>query len=352
MTKRCAGVTLPSSSTIPPLFPSTTSASSPAATSPTGASGSSGLSGGQIAGIVVGAVLGGLLLLALLVLCCFCVRRRRGSQKGSVFNQPSPLRNQQTGMAFPPQNGNQMTQQAYGGEPRVARMSALEGESSSSPSNGAMAGVASRGFGDTSDSDAYADPVGRRRAPDTGRRQGSLSSQSVLGGLGDSSSPQSGSGGQFSSPEGVASGQSEQLPFFKDYYSQDEIHPNDKVATLWAYQPRAPDEFELDRGDMLKVIGIWDDGWATGVRINDRAEDFDKHKPQRDSGVSNGPDNGDSSPLATGEIKAFPVSAKSVLGILALWLIDMQLVCVCLPQHWRDTIEGDGGDEPPHGLVP
>lgn len=190
-------------------------------------------------------------------------------------------------------------------------MSALEGGSSSSPSNGnaAMAGIGNRGFGDTSDSDAYGEPTARRRATNTGRRQGSLSSQSILGGLGDSSSPQSGSGGQFSSPEGVASGQSEQLPFFKDYYSQDEIHPNDKVATLWAYQPRAPDEFELHRGDMLKIIGIWDDGWATGVRISDRAEDFDKHRPQRDSGVSNGTDNGDTSPPPAGEIKAFPVRA-------------------------------------------
>jgi hypothetical protein len=53
---------------------------------------------------------------------------------------------------------------------------------------------------------------------------------------------------------------SEQLPYFKDYYSSEDIHPGDKVACLWAYAPRAPDEFELERGDMLKVIGIWDDG--------------------------------------------------------------------------------------------
>jgi hypothetical protein len=130
----------------------------------------------------------------------------------------------------------------------------------------------------------------------------------------------------------VASGQSEQLPYFRDYYSQDDIHANDRVAVLWAYQPRAGDEFELDRGDMLKIVGIWDDGWATGVRINDRAEDFDaKHNVQRDSGVSNGSERRGSSPPPRGEIKAFP------------------LVCVCLPQHWRKIIEGDADhpDEPP-----
>ena len=148
------------------------------------------------------------------------------------------------------------------------------------------------------------------------------------------SSPHSGSGGEFSSPPGFSSQQSEQLPFFKDYYSQEEIHPNDKVATLWAYQPRAGDEFELERGDMLKVIGIWDDGWATGVRINEKADSWDtKGKVHRDSGVSNGSGRRVSSPPPPGEIKAFP------------------LVCVCLPQHWKKTVEGDGATDngPPGG---
>ncbi|RSM13600.1 hypothetical protein CDV31_005770 [Fusarium ambrosium] len=106
------------------------------------------------------------------------------------------------------------------------------------------------------------------------------------------------------------SGQSEQLPFFKDYYSQDDIHPGDTVSVLWAYQPRAADEFSLERGDMLKIIGLWDDGWATGIMLNERAEEWEVKR-------------GDSSPSASGEIKAIP------------------LVCVCLPQHWRGTIEGE-----------
>jgi hypothetical protein len=131
-----------------------------------------------------------------------------------------------------------------------------------------------------------------------------------------------------SSPQGMTSQQSEQLPFFKDYYSNDEIHPGDKVSTLWAYQPRAGDEFALERGDMLKVVGIWDDGWATGVMMDSRADEWEaKRKAQRDSGVSNTSGRRESSPTTSGEIKAFP------------------LVCVCLPQHWRKTIEGDGSTE-------
>ena len=261
-------------------------------------------------------------------------------------------------MVFAPQTGTQAPQQGYEVLPggRIARMSALERTGESPQHDGAGTGAAVAGahkrYKDTSDSEAYGDsPIsqGRPGPPVTGKRNGSLSSNSVLGRAEDPNSPNSGSGGQYSSPEGVASGQSEQLPFFKDYYSQDEIRPNDKVATLWAYQPRAGDEFELERGDMLKVVGIWDDGWATGVRINERAEDYDgKHKVQRDSGVSNGSGRRDSSPPPTGEIKAFPVSetdddeaTSSNFG--------HQLVCVCLPEHWKKTIEGDGstdGDSP------
>lgn len=330
VTHRCSGVTLPSTSSMPPLFPSSTGTASPTATGAPGAptavgNSRQGLSGGQIAGIVVGSVLGALLLIGLLILCCLCLRRRRGSQKGSIFNQPTPPRRGETGMIFAPQTG-EGTQAGYtGAQPvgRVARMSALEGTSSDSHSYGnAAAGSATRrrdrGHGDTSDSDMYGNTPesrGGKAPPTTGKRNGSLSSQSILG-FDDSTSPQSGSGGQYSSPEGVGSGQSEQLPYFKDYYSQDEIHAGDNVATLWAYQPRAGDEFELERGDMLRVVGIWDDGWATGVRISDRAEDYyGKHKVQRDSGVSNGSGRGGQSPPPTGEIKAFPVKSLRTLHI-------------------------------------
>ena len=123
------------------------------------------------------------------------------------------------------------------------------------------------------------------------------------------------------SPESQA--HSERLRFFKDYYSQDEIHASDIVSTLWAYEPRAADEFHLERGDMIKIIGIWDDGWATGVRIRQNAEDWrPEDKMQRDSGMTTA-----STPAGEGEVKAFP------------------LVCVCLPQHWRKTIEGESTEE-------
>lgn len=147
------------------------------------------------------------------------------------------------------------------------------------------------------------------------KRGGSLSA--------DGSSPNT--AGDYSSPEGAISGDSEALSHFKDYYSQDEIRSGDAVATLWAYQPRAQDEWDLERGDMIKVIGIWDDGWATGVKISERAEDWLVRNENRDSGVSNGSRAPPADDGGETEIKAFP------------------LVCVCLPQHWRKIVDSDAG---------
>ncbi|KAK6391523.1 hypothetical protein LTR65_004358 [Meristemomyces frigidus] len=215
---------------------------------------------------------------------------------------------------------------------RVARMSALEGASSSEHHGGAYGAL--EAFGDYRKSSSDEDTPESRRmlglAPPP-KRSGSLSSGSQLAIPGaEDSSPSSQD--QFTSPE--SQGQSERLAFFKDYYSQDEVHSSDLVATLWAYEPRATDEFHLERGDMIKVIGIWDDGWATGVRVRQKAEDWrPEDKAQRDSGMSNGSSRSPGTSEGEGEVKAFP------------------MVCVCLPQHWRKTIEGDPTEESghPHG---
>lgn len=328
----CANVVLPTITSTVVLPTSTSSAS---ATGSPAASKSHGLSGGAIAGIVIGSVAGAALIVGVILLCCLFIRRRKqGSQHGSIFNQPQPARRgalmSQAGPA------TQTTPQGYEVLPggRIARMSALEGHSGDAPSRhpgvaGAMGTARSRRGDNQSSSDEFADsPQSEPRAgvlrppPTMLKRTASLSSGSVLAG------DDNGSNGM-PSPHGMGSQQSEQLPFFKDYYSQDEIHPGDRVAVLWAYQPRAADEFALERGDMLKVVGIWDDGWATGVLADERADEWDaRRQQQRDSGVSNGSGRArDSSPPVSGEIKAFP------------------LVCVCLPEHWKKTIEGDGSTD-------
>lgn len=344
---RCAGIKLPTITAFMTFSASVPTATTTVTSSPSSVAGGSkkGLSGGAIAGIVIGSVALFAIICGVVFLLVLCLRRRRGSQNGSIFNQPSPARKAtKKDMAFNPA-ATTITPEGYEVLPggRIARMSALEGHSGDSPPRGNLPGGAAAGAAagyavgrrrrhDNSSSSEYGDsPISNQRGilrpPPAGRRQGSLSSNSALGGE-DPQSPISGSGGELSSPPGVTSQQSEQLAFFKDYYSQDDIHPGDKVATLWAYQPRAGDEFALERGDMLKVVGIWDDGWATGVMTDEKAEDWEaKRDAHRDSGVSHTSGLRGDSPARSGEIKAFP------------------LVCVCLPDHWRKTIEGDGSTE-------
>ena len=345
---RCKGVKLPPiTSTLSLSTPVPSATSNPASSTalPAAATGGEskpnhpgGLSAGALAGILIGTLIVLAILALLLYYCLGKMRRRRGSQSGSILNQPSPAR-RGPGMSQRNQEPPKGYEVLPGG--RIARMSALEGHSGGPPTDhhgdaalaagaglgaGYLAGK-NRGMDTQSSSDEYHDsPDSDHRhgalgpPPTTLQRRGSLSSGSILG----ASAPQSPDSAGYSSPQGLNSQQSEQLPFFKDYYSQDDIHPSDRVAVLWAYSPRAADEFTLERGDMLKVVGIWDDGWATGVMVDERAENWEaRRQTQRDSGVSNTSGPRDPSPAAAGEIKAFP------------------LVCVCLPEHWKKTIDGD-----------
>ncbi|KAL1894608.1 hypothetical protein Cpir12675_003597 [Ceratocystis pirilliformis] len=344
----CANVTLPSiTSTMTFSLPTatSTSGSSPSAEASNNKS-DDGLSGGAIAGIVIGSIAGALLLLGLVWLVrAFLRRRHRGSSNGSVFNQPSPARKGTSSIPPMSQHGAKSSlsapptavtppPQGYEVLPggRIARMSALEGHANVPSTTSGNAGITPTSrrhhINDRSSSDGFGESPEPRAAilrppPAAVRRNASLSSSSLLN-TDEPLSPTS--AGDMSSAPGVNSQQSEQLPFFKDYYSHEDIHPGDRVAVLWAYQPRAPDEFTLERGDMVKVVGIWDDGWATGIMMDERAEEWEaRRQAQRDSGVSSASATvgRDVTPPVSGEIKAFP------------------LVCVCMPDHWRKTVEGD-----------
>lgn len=350
---RCANVVLPQITgfvTFTTTLPSQTG--SPPKSTATGKSmgdNYSNLSSGAIAGIIIGSILGLSLFAGLFFLFITCLRKRREVADTSSFYQPSTSRfqclpkttnNRPSSMNFAPVATNQDGCEVLPGG-RIARMSALEDHSnrmfkSDAGQSASVAGVSrKRNLLNSSSDESIRSNNHTKvlRPPPTGRRAGSLSSNSALA-VDYSQSPNSGSIGGYSPNLASTDLQSEQLLSFKDYYSVDEIHPGDKVAVLWAYQPRATDEFALERGDMLKVAGIWDDGWATGVMINERACDWDsKHNTQRDSGVSETLHNShESPPNINSEIKAFP------------------LVCVCLPEHWKKTIDGDGSIEAGLGI--
>jgi hypothetical protein len=327
----CKGVELPNVSNLPPLPLDTTAADDPSSSEPQK---SDGLSKGALAGIIIGSVAAA----ALIGILAFLLWRRRRSQQVFV-PQSSPRarssgRSRAASMTFVPQTSGSASR-GYEVLPgsRVARMSALEHPPTSSDTasppplpTGPSARrrrdnkSSSSDFGLDGDSPTsterqrYAAELHRPLHPPPRDRNASLSSASIM--LSDiyPSSPIPDE--KTYSPTGQ-----EQLPFFKDYYSQNNIYTGDKVAVLWPYEPKAQDEFGLERGDVLEVVGIWDDGWATGIKLDQTPEEvIERKRQQRDSGVSGrraSPAPRDST------IKAFP------------------LVCVCIPEHWAQTIENE-----------
>jgi len=127
----------------------------------------------------------------------------------------------------------------------------------------------------------------------------------------------------------LSTASSEQIAYIKDYYAPENIHPGDIVSVLWAYKPRANDEWDIERGEMLKIVGIWNDGWGTGCKLTDRAEYWEASP--KDAALIKF--------TQEDEIKAFPVG--TIINIKLISLTVLQIVCTCLAKYWRKTIEGD-----------
>jgi hypothetical protein len=43
-------------------------------------------------------------------------------------------------------------------------------------------------------------------------------------------------------------------------YSNDFFYTDSEISVLWHYMPRETDEFALQRGDMLRILSLSDDG--------------------------------------------------------------------------------------------
>lgn len=349
METRCQGVKLPAFTSLGQLFTTTVSGATVTAT-PTGVSGSNssaerrGLSGGQIAGIVVGSVLGALLLLGLLICGGLLIRRRRHDRndKETMFARPSAASSIPPPVThtYQPRIPPAQSQMRLPGGGRVVGMTALE-PTNDSPRTGTTPSTDHRTTPESQLAAGIAS-IPRRRDhthPHQQRYDGSSPSPTFYG-------PGSIAGGAAhqQSPEG--SQESEQMESFKDYYSSQDIHVGDLVSVLWAYQPRADDELPLERGEMLRIVGIWDDGWATAVRVEGMsAETWD---PSMGSGARDSVVGEFGEEAGQGQVKAVPVGFHHfVLPAMTILTHYLQLVCVCLPHYWRKAIEGDSSGEEP-----
>jgi hypothetical protein len=109
---------------------------------------------------------------------------------------------------------------------------------------------------------------------------------------------------------------------FRDAYSGTALRAGDLVAAVWAYQPQTADEFALERGDMIEIVKIWQDGWATGRFSSDRVDAWEgKHGILIDTDLIDMEERiAELQKEKADVVKAFP------------------LVCVCAPRYWRKAI--------------
>src|SRR5450755_2229993 len=64
------------------------------------------------------------------------------------------------------------------------------------------------------------------------------------------------------------------LQRFRDHHSTEFLYTDSEVSVLWQDKPRETDEFGLGRGDMLRILSIYDDGWVRGYRLGPRATEW------------------------------------------------------------------------------
>ena len=71
-----------------------------------------------------------------------------------------------------------------------------------------------------------------------------------------------------------------------DHYSTNAIVQQSEVVALWSYTPRLADEMGLERGDVVRIENLYDDGWALGRKLRTKVWDLgDERSTERDSGL-------------------------------------------------------------------
>ncbi|KTW26673.1 hypothetical protein T552_02682 [Pneumocystis carinii B80] len=114
----------------------------------------------------------------------------------------------------------------------------------------------------------------------------------------------------------------------KDYYSDHQITRNTEVVALYIYEPKMPDEMILERGDIIHVVSVWDDGWCSGIKIG-KLDNFNTKNAFKNN------------------IKCLQSTSKNIskleteIQIDELTIKAFPLVCVCHKDSWKDVIESD-----------
>ncbi|KTW32707.1 uncharacterized protein T551_00192 [Pneumocystis jirovecii RU7] len=116
----------------------------------------------------------------------------------------------------------------------------------------------------------------------------------------------------------------------KDYYSDHQITRNTEVVALYMYEPKMPDEMTLERGDIIYVVSVWDDGWCSGIKIGK----MDNFNSKRNSISENSIKYLEDTINNISETKTKAQTDELIIRVFPL-------VCVCHKDSWKDIIKSD-----------
>ncbi|OLL26121.1 hypothetical protein NEOLI_000627 [Neolecta irregularis DAH-3] len=116
----------------------------------------------------------------------------------------------------------------------------------------------------------------------------------------------------------------ESMNEYSDHYSSKIITPGSFAAALWTYEPKMADEMALERGDLVKIVAVWNDGWATGIKTSRKIwhQDVVDREVRESASTMHS-----ATPLLHGEEETFVSEIKA-----------FPLVCVCHKSAWSEII--------------
>jgi hypothetical protein len=190
-------------------------------------------------------------------------------------------------------------------------------------------------------------PPPPRSVPASPSRPSASVESGVLGGVLGAGSRGSNNGKRGSRTSTTLSGteasEAASVSVVADHYSTNAIHPQSEVVALWSYTPRLQDEMALERGDVVRIENLYDDGWALGRKIKVKVWDLPdaERSTQRDSGV--GTSHRESSSTAhTSSLERPPTTSRSDKGKEreipeAGSIKAFPMVCVCHRDAWAEV---------------
>lgn len=146
------------------------------------------------------------------------------------------------------------------------------------------------------------------------------------------------------SPGGTEGSEAASVSVIADHYSTNAIHPQSDVVALWSYTPRLQDEMALERGDVVRIENLYDDGWALGRKMKTKVWDLPEERAtERDSGIGTSHRESGSTAHRISLEREPPTTSRSDKGKEkeipeAGSIKAFPMVCVCHRDAWAEVL--------------